>query len=126
MATVHVHLCLQAIIHENLAVPLHDSSTQARDNMEEILKDVYLKYFDIILTKVSRPPTVMINHDRRFLAAAHKVLNQRQEFAGYDAVGAYLTLQLRLRGCALVQIDGISQRQSTRITHLQHREDLRA
>ncbi|CAE7949678.1 unnamed protein product [Symbiodinium sp. KB8] len=100
--TIHIHLCLQAVIHENLAVPLHESSHQARESMEEILKDTYIKYFDKILNMVPRPPVVMINHDRRFLAASHRVLEQRQDVAGYDAVGAYLTLQLRLRGCIVV------------------------
>ena len=76
MASVHVHLCL---------------------------KDTYLKYFDTILDMVPRPPVVMINHDRRFLAASHKVLDRRQDFAGYDAVGACLALQLRLRGCIVVR-----------------------
>lgn len=75
MVTIHVHLCLQAIVHENLAVPLHKSSEQ--DSMEEVLKDPYIKYFDIILDMVPRPPIVMINHDRRFLAASHKILDRR-------------------------------------------------
>ncbi|CAE7612094.1 unnamed protein product [Symbiodinium sp. CCMP2456] len=102
MVTIHIHLCLQAIVHENLAVPLHESSLQAQENMERILKDVYIKHFDKILSLVPRPPIVMINHDRRFLAASHKVLDQRQNFAGYGAVGAYLSLQLRFRGCIVV------------------------
>ncbi|CAE7480865.1 unnamed protein product [Symbiodinium sp. CCMP2456] len=102
MVTIHIHLCLQAIVHENLAVPLHESSLQAQENMERILKDVYIKHFDKILSLVPRPPIVMINHDRRFLAASHRVLDQRQNFAGYDAVGAYLSLQLRFRGCIVV------------------------
>ncbi|CAE7215039.1 unnamed protein product [Symbiodinium sp. CCMP2456] len=107
MATIHVHLCLQAIVLENLAVPLHESSAQARDSMEALLKDVYRKYFDLIIDMVSRPPIVMINHDKHFFAAAHKTLERRQEFPGYDAVGA----QLRLRGWIVVQGGAIYEKQ---------------
>ena len=33
-ATVHIHLCLQAIVYENMAIPMSDSSVDAYDDME--------------------------------------------------------------------------------------------
>ena len=66
--TVHINLCLQAVVLENLAVPLHESSIDARSNMEGVLRDVYVKHIAAILKLAPRPPIVMINHDRRFLA----------------------------------------------------------
>ncbi|CAE7749115.1 unnamed protein product [Symbiodinium sp. CCMP2456] len=50
---------------DNLERMPQEQKSMAQENMEEILKDTYIKYFD------------------------------KQNFAGYDAVGAYLTLQLR-------------------------------
>ena len=88
--TVHIHLCLQAVVCENLAVPLHESSMDARSNLESILKRVYVQHIAAILKLVPRPPIVMINHDKCFFAYAHKTLRQRENFVGYDAVGAYL------------------------------------
>ena len=94
--TMHIHLCLQAVVYENLAVPLHESSMDVRSNMESILKRVYVQHIAAILKLVPRPPIVMINHDKRFFACAHKTLRQRENFVGYDAVGAYLALELRM------------------------------
>lgn len=102
MVTVHIHLCLQAVVFENLAVPLHESSVAARNSMELTLKSVCLKRFEVILSLVSRPPIVMINHDRRFIAHAHRTLSNRQVFIGCDAIGAYLALELRMHGCIVV------------------------
>ncbi|CAE7237302.1 unnamed protein product, partial [Symbiodinium sp. CCMP2456] len=63
------------------------SETQ-KENMERILKDVYIKHFDKILSLVPR-----------------------QNFAGYDAVGAYLSLQLRFLGCIVVHGFAVYEKQ---------------
>ena len=101
-ATVHIHLCLQAIVFESLAIPLHESSMDARSDVESTLKQVYIQNIVEILKLVPRPPIVMINHDRRFYACAHRTLRQREDFPGYDAACAYITMELRLRGCVVV------------------------
>ena len=93
--TVHIHLCLEAVVFENLAIMLHESSVDARSNMESTLKRVYVQHIAEILKLVPRPPIVMINHDKRFFACAHKTLRRREDVVGYDAVGAYLALELR-------------------------------
>ena len=40
--TVHRHLSLQAVVLENMVFPLHESSVNARDAAESILREVYL------------------------------------------------------------------------------------
>ncbi|CAE7337702.1 unnamed protein product, partial [Symbiodinium sp. KB8] len=91
-----------AVVFENLAIMLHESSVDARSNMESTLKRVYVQHIAEILKLVPRPPIVMINHDKRFFACAHKTLRRREDVVGYDAVGAYLALELRMRGCVVV------------------------
>ncbi|OLP81956.1 hypothetical protein AK812_SmicGene37451 [Symbiodinium microadriaticum] len=64
----------------------------------EYSEEVYVQHIAAALKLVPRPPIVMINHDKRFVASAHKILRQRENFIGYDAVGAYLATELRMRG----------------------------
>ena len=51
----------------------------------------------------ARAPIVNINHDLRFVAAAGPTLKQGAEnFHGFHAMGAYVVLELRVRGCVVV------------------------
>ena len=99
---VHIHLCLQAVVFEHLAILLHESSVDAGSDMEATVQRVYIENIAEILKLVPRPPIVMIDHDKRFYASAHRTLRQREEFPGYDAACAYITMELRLRGYVVV------------------------
>ncbi|CAE7705382.1 unnamed protein product [Symbiodinium sp. KB8] len=63
--TIHIHLCLQAVVYENLNIPASTDSVAALGNMEQTLKRVYIDNIKEVIALVSRPPIVMINHDPR-------------------------------------------------------------
>ena len=100
--TIHIHLCLQAVVYENLIIPGSTESVAALGNMEETLKHVYVDTIKEVIPLVSRPPIVMINHDPRFYACAHQTLRKREGFQGYAHACSYVATELQLRGCVVV------------------------
>ena len=78
-STVHIHLCLQAVVYEGVIIPGSTESMVALGNMEETLKRVYIDNIKEVIALVPRPPIVMINHDPRFYACAHSTLRRRSE-----------------------------------------------
>ena len=100
--TIHIHLCLQAVVYENLNIPASTDSVAALGNMEQTLKRVYIDNIKEVIALVSRPPIVMINHDP-FYACAHSTLRRRSEgFQGYAHACSYVATELQLRGCVVV------------------------
>ncbi|OLQ05655.1 hypothetical protein AK812_SmicGene11166 [Symbiodinium microadriaticum] len=101
--TIHIHLCLQAVVYENLNIPGSTESVAALGNMEETLKRVYVDNIKEVIALIPRPPIVMINHDPRFYACAHQTLKRRSEgFQGYAHACSYVATELQLRGCVVV------------------------
>ena len=99
---VHIHLCLQAIVYENMVIPMSDDSMDAFSDMEETLRRVYIDNVKEIIALVPRPPIVMINHDKRFYACAHGALRRRENFHGYARARSFVAMELRLWGCVVV------------------------
>ncbi|OLP88351.1 hypothetical protein AK812_SmicGene30348 [Symbiodinium microadriaticum] len=61
--TVHIHLCIQAIVYENMIIPMSEESVDAFSDMEETLKRVYIDNIKEVIALVPTPPIVMINRD---------------------------------------------------------------
>ena len=103
MSTVHIHLCLQAVVYENMVIPGSTESMVALGNIEETLKRVYFDNIKEVIALVPRPPIVMINHGPRFYACAHSTLRRRSEgFQGYAHACSFVATELQLRGCVVV------------------------
>ena len=101
-STIHIHLCLQAVVYENMIIPGSTESMVALGNMET-LKRVYIDNIKEVIALVPRPPIVMINHDPRFYACAHSTLRRRSEgFQGYAHACSLVATELQLRGCVVV------------------------
>ena len=101
-STVHIHLCLQAIVFEDMTIPMSEESMDAFSDMEETLRRVYIDNIKEIIALVPRPPIVMINHDKRFYACAHGTLRRRENFHGYARACSIVAMELRLWGCVVV------------------------
>ena len=52
---------------------------------------------------LSRDPIAAINRDLRFTFGASQDAQRRSQFIGLAAIGAYIALELRVRGCVVVQ-----------------------
>ena len=101
--TIHLHLCLQAVVYENLIIPGSTESVAALGKLEETLNRVYVDNLKEVIALVPRPPIVMINHDPRFYACAHSTLRRRAGgFQGYAHACSYVATELQLRGCVVV------------------------
>ena len=97
-ATVHIHLCLQAIVYENMDIPMSDSSVEAYSDMEATLRRVYIDHIKEIIALVPRPPIVMINHDKRFFACVRGTLRRREGAAVVHGSSFWCKLVSSLHG----------------------------
>ena len=105
LLTVHVHLSLQSILVDDMIWPFSDvgSGFNIRTEIQGALKAKYVDPIIELARMTSRAPIVNINHDLRFVGAGNRVLQKRPEnFHGCHAMGAYIALELRVRGCVVV------------------------
>ena len=103
--TVHVHVSMQAIVIDNMVWPYSEvgSGSTLRLDAQKALKSTYVDPIIEIARMTARAPIVNINHDLRVVGAANQSLKQRAEnFHGFHALGAYVALELRVRGCMVV------------------------
>ena len=84
--TVHVHLCLQAVIEDDMQWSFVEDGTgttirmQIRSRLASAIVDPIID----VAKKIARPPIININHDTRFIGAGKPELARRAEnFAGF-------------------------------------------
>ena len=85
-----------------MAIPMSESSVDVYNDMEATLRRVYIDSITEIIALVPRPPVVMINHDKRFVACAHGTMRRREDFPGYVKACSFVAMELRLRGSVVV------------------------
>ena len=103
--TLHYHLSLQAILIENASFPFSDvgDGAQIRDRLQQQLKEVYVDPIIAAGKRTTRPPIVNINHDLRFVGTGSNYLsNKASVYSGFHALGLYIELELRARGCVVI------------------------
>ncbi|CAE7948322.1 unnamed protein product [Symbiodinium sp. KB8] len=103
--TVHVHLSLQAIINDSMEWSFVEDGigTTIRSQIKGRLISGIIDPIMDTFKAIARPPIININHDTRFIAAGTSELARRAEsFPGFHAIGSYLVLELRARGCIVV------------------------
>ena len=102
---VHVHLSMQSVVVDNNVWPFSDvgSGVTLRLEAQQKLKATHVEPIIEIARMTTRAPIININHDPRFVAAgseeAKKVENN---LTGFQAMGAYVALELRVRGCVVI------------------------
>ena len=103
--TIHVHLSMQSIVLDNLILPFSDAANGAelRQNTQKMLKETYVDPIVEIARMTTRAPIININHDPRFVAAASETAKSVENgLVGFHAMGAYVALELRVRGCVVI------------------------
>ena len=90
---------------DDIVWPFSDvgSGVTLRLEAQQQLKATYVEPIIEIARMTARAPIININHDPRFIAAgseeAKKVENN---LTGFQAMGAYVALELRVRGCVVI------------------------
>ena len=103
--TAHIHLSMQSVVVDNIVWPFSDvgCGVTLRLEAQQKLKATYVEPIIEIARMTARAPIININHDPRFVAAgseeAKKVENN---LTGFQAMGAYVALELRVRGCVVI------------------------
>ena len=103
--TLHHHLSMPAIVMDNLAWPFSDVGTGAetRAETQRRLKATYVDLILEVARMTTRAPIININHDPRFIALASaqgKAVHNR--VTAFRAMGSYVALELRVRGCVVI------------------------
>ena len=90
---------------DDIVWPFSDvgSGVTLRLEAQQKLKATYVEPIIEIARMTARAPMININHDPKFIAAgseeAKKVENN---LTGFQAMGAYVALELRVRGCVVI------------------------
>ena len=85
--------------------PFSDAANGAelRQNTQRMLKETYVDPIVEIARMTTRAPIANINHDPRFVAAAsERAKSVENGLVGFHAMGAYVALELRVRGCVVI------------------------
>ena len=99
--TVHIHLSMQSVVVDNIIWPFSDigSGVTLRLEAQQQLKATYV---EPIIEMTARAPIININHDPRFVAAGSEESKKvEHSLTGFQAMGVYVALELRVRGCVV-------------------------
>ena len=102
--TVHIHLSMQSVVVDNIIWPFSDVGSGVTDRLEaqRKLKTTYVEPIIEIARMTARAPIININHDPRFVAAGSEEAKKvEHNLTGFHAMGAYVALELRVRGCVV-------------------------
>ena len=103
--TVHIQLSMQSVVVDNIIWPLSDVGSGVTDRLEaqRKLKTTYVEPIIEIARMTARAPIININHDPRFVAAGSEEAKKvEHNLTGFHAMGAYVALELRVRGCVVI------------------------
>ena len=105
--TLHFHLSMQAIVMDNITWPFSDVGTGADVRAEAQQVEGYVCRPDSRGGKDDNKgayrPIVNINHDPRFIAiASTRGASVRDNVTAFLAMGTYVELELRVRGCVVI------------------------
>ena len=103
--TVHVHISLQGAVEDNMQWFLSEDGlgTSVRSQIQARLLSAIVNPIVDAAKLTARPPIININHDTRFIAKGKPEFAKKLEsFIGFHAMGSYLMLELRARGCIVI------------------------
>ena len=103
--TVHVHISLQGAVEDNMQYFLSEDGlgTTVRTQVQARLMSAIVNPIVDAAKLTARPPIVNINHDTRFIAKGKPDFAKKLEgFIGFHAMGSYVMLELRARGCIVI------------------------
>ena len=99
--TVHVHISLQGAVEDNMQWFLSEDAI--RSQIQARLLSAIVNPIVDAAKLTARPPIININHDTRFNAKGKPEFAKKLgNFIGFHAMGSYLMLELRARGCIVI------------------------
>ena len=99
--TVHIHLSMQSAVVDHIIWPFSGvgSGVTLRLEAQQKLKTTYVEPIIEIARMTARAPIININH---VAAGGEEAKKVEHNLTGFHAMGAYVALELRVRGCIVI------------------------